>query len=106
MSLDPRIEEFLDALKADGRSSPKDWHRFYLFLKAKKRTGHPDPPLPLILAASGESDATKYRRLSDQLHWANENECLDDVIHYLTDIPADGWNTCVQDRWHQESYPS
>jgi len=103
---DPRIEELLVALKADGKSSPKDWHQFYLFLEAKKQAGQKDPPVPLILAASMESDDTKHRRLSDQLHWAHENGCLDDVLRYLRDIPGEDWNLSSLGQWNQDSYPN
>ena len=101
---DPRIEEFLADLKADGRSSPEDWHRFHLFLQAKKQTGLKDPPVPLILAASDESNATKHHRLSAQLHWASENGCLDDALRYLRDIPFEQWNSCSLEQWNQDSY--
>lgn len=101
----PRIEHLLIELKADGRSSPKGWHRFYLFLKAKKHTGEKDPPVPLILAASGESSANKHRVLAEQLQWAVENGCLDEAIRYLRDIPPEGWDSSPLERWNQEHYP-
>ena len=100
------IDQLLGVLQADGRSSPKDWHRFHLFLKARKRAGQKDPPVPLILAASGESDASKYRRLTEQMQWAQEVGCLDGALQYLRDIPADEWNSCPLEQWNQESYPS
>jgi len=93
-------------LKADGRSSPKDWYRFYLFLQAKKEKCDKDPPVPLILAASDESNATKHERLSAQLYWANENGCLDDVFRYLIEIPVGQWNASPPDGWFQSTYPS
>ena len=102
---DPRIEEFLAALKADGRSSPTDWHRFHLFLQAKKQAGQKDPPVPLILAASDESNASKHHRLSAQLYWAQENGCIEDALRYLKDIPAEQWNSCLLEQWNQDSYP-
>jgi len=105
-TLDPRIEEFLMALKTNGQSSPKDWHRFYLFLESKKQKGQKNPPVPLILAASMESDATKHCRLSDQLYWAHENGCLDKALGYLRDIPSEGWNSCPLEQWNQDSYPN
>lgn len=102
----PSIEDFLAALKADGRSSPEDWHRFHLFLKAQKLTGQKTPPGPLILAASGESDASKHRRLSDQLYWAHENGCLDVSLRYLRDVPVEQWNSSPPEKWFRDSYPS
>jgi hypothetical protein len=103
---DPRIEEFLAALKADGRSSPQDWHRFHQFLQAKKQAGQKAPPVPLILAASDESNASKHHRLSAQLHWAQENGGIDDALRYLSNIPVEEWNSCPLEQWNQESYPS
>ena len=102
---DPRIEEFLAALKADGRSSPKDWHRFHQFLQSKKQAGQKDPPVPLILAASDESNATKHQRLSAQLYWAQENGRIEDALRYLSDIPVEQWNACSSDEWFQDNYP-
>lgn len=102
---DPRIKEFLSVLKADGRSSPKSWHEFYLFLKTKRQTGKKDPPVPFILAASMESDASKHQCLSDQLFWAHENGCLDEALRYLKDIPSKDWNSSPLDQWNQDSYP-
>jgi hypothetical protein len=101
---DPRIDEFLAALKAEGRSCPNDWHRFYLFLKSKKQMGQKDPPIPLILAAADESNATKHHRLSAQLHWAQENGCLDESVLYLKEIPVEQWNSCSKEQWDQDSY--
>lgn len=104
-AMNPRIEQFLVALKANGRSSPKDWHRFHLFLERKKQPGQKAPPVPLILAASGESNAFKHGRLADQLIWADEHGCLDEAMDYLTAIPLDDWNSCAPEKWHQNSYP-
>ena len=104
-AMNPRIEQFLVALKADGRSSPKDWHRFHLFLERKKQPGQKFPPVPLILAASDESNATKHHRLSAQLYWAQENGCIEDALYYLSNIPAGEWNSCPSEQWNQDSYP-
>ena len=102
---DPSIDAFLLELRAHGRSNLEQWHEFYLFLKTKTREGHRVPPVPMILAASGESAASKYNRLSEQLAWARENGCLDEVLDYLNDIPAEGWSTCPPDQWNEEHYP-
>lgn len=64
-----RKQAFLDQVKSEGRSSPEGiyWHNFYEFLKARKvRPESSDPPVPLILAAASESDASKHHRLSSQ----------------------------------------
>ena len=105
---EPSIEVFLGTLKEQGRSSPAGmhWQWFYEFLLAKRRQGQGNPPVPLILAASGESDASKHRRLGDQLRWAEANGCLADAIRSLTDLPAEDWNACPPAQWNQDSYPS
>lgn len=60
--------------------------------------------MPLILAASGESEDSKHSRLSTQLEWALENGCLEEVIRYLEAIPVEKWNSRALDQWHRESY--
>jgi hypothetical protein len=102
---EPRITSFLDSLKSEGRSSPSDWNRFYQFLAAKKIPNQKSPPVPLILGASGESDASKHRRLGDQLRWAAANNCLDDAIHYLEQVPIEQWNSSQAKDWERDSYP-
>ena len=104
-AMNPRIEQFLVALKANGRSSPNDWHRFHLFLERKKQPGQKAPPVPLILAASDESNASKHHRLSAQLYWAQENGCIEDALRYLKDIRVEHWNSCPPDEWFQDNYP-
>jgi hypothetical protein len=85
--VDPRIDQFLSDLKAGGRSSPAGdyWQRFYKLLQTKIKAGHGNPPVPMILAASGESDDSKHRRLASQLQWALENGCLEAALKYLQD---------------------
>lgn len=102
--MDPAIEQFLRALKADGRSSPSDWQQFHSFLERKRQPRQTPPSVPLILAASGESNASKHERLGEQLVWASEHGCLDEALDYLNAIPRDQWNSCAQEQWHQDSY--
>ena len=102
---DQRIERILAVLKAEGRSSPRDWHQFHLFLKGKTLPGQPPPPVPLILAASDESNATKHERLGRQLEWTLVNRCLDEAICYLKKLSVDQWNSCPVEDWHKDSYP-
>ena len=91
MSADPTtIDTCLGALKAQGRSSPAGlhWQRFYELLMGHRGQGRGHPPVPLILAASGASDASKHHRLGDQLRWAEQNGCLAEAIRFLTVLPA------------------
>jgi hypothetical protein len=103
---DPRIDQFLSAIKTEGRSSPAGmyWHEFYEFLRTRSNPGKKQPPVPLILAASGEPDSEKHARLRSQLEWALDNGCVVEAIGYLERLPADEWNSCPLERWGQESY--
>lgn len=77
------IECFLVNLKAEGKSSPHDWHQFHQFLFSKQLPVHTQPPVPLILAASDESNATEHSLLGEQLQLASENSCLGEAIIFL-----------------------
>ena len=103
---DTRIDDFLNAIRAEGRSSPAGthWHEFYEFLQARAKPGQPGPKAPLILAASGESNGTKHDRLRVQLEWANEACCLEEAIGYLQRIPVDDWNSGNRECWDKDSY--
>jgi len=103
---DPRIQQFLNTVKAEGRSSPAGthWNQFFEFLCARSLPSRSTPPVPLILAASGESDDNKHTRLSSQLEWALENGCLEEAIRYLEGIPVEKWNSRALDKWQRESY--
>ena len=101
-----QIETFLANLKEEGRSSPCDWHKFHQFLVSKKLPDQPSPPVPLILAASDESNATKHNRLGEQLKWALANLCLEEAISYLEAIHPTQWNQCNIEDWHKDSYPN
>ena len=103
---DHRIGAYLSACKECGRSSPAGsaWYAFWTRLSSAKPAGVSDPPVPLILAASGESDASKQRRLREQLVWAERNSLLDVALSWLEAIPAEQWNVGSLDRWHVDSY--
>jgi len=103
---DPEIQGLLADLKAAGLSSPAGytWQQFYELLQSRCAPTSPPPPVPLILAASGESDASKHRRLADQLQWASENGCLDEAIRYLRTLRTDQWNWSPPEQWNQDSY--
>jgi len=101
-----RIEAALAEYKAAGRSSPAGmaWHEFWTGLSTAKPADAPNPPVPMILAASGESDASKHSRLRQQLDWADRHGLLDVALSRLTAIPEEQWNTGSLDRWHLDSY--
>ena len=103
---DSRVEEYLSDLKKAGRSSPDGiaWQQFFETLRKRKRSTGGDPPVPIILAASGESNAVKHRRLGAQLDWARENGCLDEALATLQSIPNDQWNIGSLTRWEKDNY--
>lgn len=104
--MNPAAETFLEQIKSEGRSSPAGmhWNNFFNFLCSKQQPGQRKPPVPLILAASGASDASKHWRLSEQLRWAEESGCLDDALSFLQFISAEHWNTCSPEQWNQDNY--
>lgn len=104
--LDPRIVRYLDAIKAEGRSSPAGmhWHSFHEFLLTKTQPDQDQSPKPLILAASGEPESVKHSRLKSQLAWAQSNGCLEEALQYLGKIPSDNWNCAPLDRWNESYY--
>lgn len=100
----PEISPYLQALEAEGKYSPADWHRFSRYLTAQRKPGSPPAPPPMILAASGESPANKHRRLREQLDWAAENGCLDKAIQYLKRLPPSEWHCASPDKWNRDTY--
>jgi hypothetical protein len=103
---DATIDSFLALLKAKGWSSPAglEWQHFYEFLTKKMSSSQAAPPVPLILAASGESPSSKHRRLASQLAWAAEGGILPEAIHYLETLPEEKWNIRPLDKWNKDSY--
>ena len=61
-------------------------------------------PVPLILAASGESNAMKHGRLADQLRWAEEYGLLEQALRQLRAIPLDMWSHGSPDDWNRTSH--
>jgi len=100
------IESFLEKIKKQGRSSPAGmcWNDFFIFLKKFKQPDDTDPPVPLILAASGESDASKHFRLSNQLYWAFDHGCLDEALAFIKNLNPDKWNLGSIEEWNNSSY--
>jgi hypothetical protein len=104
---DASIDNFLGRIKAEDRSSPagQHWAAFHeLLCSHARRLDVRRPPMPLILAASGESDSSKYRRLAEQLHWAQANGVLAEALRFLTDLAPDQWNEGSTENWHRTFY--
>ena len=102
-----RIKQFLDLLKYNGRSSPagRNWAEFHAFLGTHKSGKSGAPPMPLILAAVGESDMTKHGRLRGQLTWAAEQGVLSAAIAWLENRPVQDWNISSSAQWGKTSHP-
>lgn len=103
-----RKEIFLATIKSVGRSSPagRFWADFHDHLSKVGASGtHDKPPVPLILAASAESNRSKHDRLDQQLQWAIEHGCLEQAIAYLERLVRDDqWNSGSQNTWDHDSY--
>ena len=99
------IDNYLGIIKKEGMSSPAGmyWNDFFSLLKQYKVHNEPDPPVPLILAASGESDASKHFRLSEQLYWAADHNCLDKAFEFLKNLSSKKWNRGPLEDWNKPS---
>ena len=108
MTDEERRQQFLETIKSLGRSSPtgKYWAEFHALLKRHGRAGEAKgPPVPLILAASGESDRSKHDRLAHQLLWAIDHGCFAEAVTYLEGLADDEqWNIGSADSWDQDYY--
>jgi hypothetical protein len=106
LSFNNDIECFLAGFKKEGRSSPTGmyWNDFFVLLKEYKLHNEPDPPSPLILAASGESNASKYFRLSEQLRWSLDHGCLNEALSFLNKLSPDKWNMGSIKDWDKCNY--
>lgn len=103
---DPQVVDYLAGLKRERRSSPEGiaWQRFFERLCTLKRPDADAPPVPLIFAASNESNSAKHRRLVAQLEWAGENGCLEEALRALRSIPSAQWSTGSLQRWDEDTY--
>jgi hypothetical protein len=104
---EPQIEEFLLRIKSEFRSSPAGiyWNDFYKILCRRAPTsGMGKPPVPLILAASDESNSAKHYRLGEQLRWAQANGVLEQAFQFLGSLKPDQWNHCTPEKWNESSY--
>ncbi len=107
MSHSQVIETALSRWKAEGRSSPagRDWHDFWTWLNENRSAGAAKPPGPLILAASGASNAAKHQCLRKQLEWADASGLLHEALSRLDGIPSDCWNIGDSRRWNEDNWP-
>ena len=106
MSPIERIDAFLIQIKSEGRSSPtgRHWQDFGKWLEKQEPNQIEKPPMPLILAASGASDATKHDRLREQLLFAERNGFLLGAIKWLNDLESDSWNHSSESNWHKSFF--
>ncbi|SRR6266436_8606681 len=101
MSEERKRQAFLDRIKHEGRSSPDGqyWAKFTELLYQYRKDKSDRPPVPLILAASGESDQSKHERLAEQLDWAILHGCFEEAIAFLDNLPEQHWNKSSSENW-------
>lgn len=104
--IEKQKREFLDGIKAAGKSSPAGihWHRLWKRLKRFAINDADAKSLrrPLILGGDIASDAVKHVRLSEQLDWANQHGCFSLAIKIMENIPDSGWNINDPKHWDDE----
>jgi hypothetical protein len=101
------ISNFLERIASEGRSSPAGlhWATFHeLLCSHVSRIGTGRPPMPLILAASGEANSSKHQRLAEQLQWARANGVLTEALRFLEGLRPDQWNRGTTEDWHRAAY--
>lgn len=97
--------QFLESLRADNRSSPigMHWENFRMHLvRSAIKDAQYKLPNPLFLGGDIASYADKYRRLSEQLDWAETHGCLDEALVYLAKLPSNAWTTSDGSDWDQK----
>ena len=102
-----RIDSLLQRTKAEGRSSPSglSWAKFHELLCGYMGSVEATrPPMPLILAASGESNSAKHQRLKEQLQWAQANACLKEALQFLNHLEPEQWNQGALEKWDHSTY--
>lgn len=72
---------------------PQLWNELWNNLKNKKQiAGKWQPSLPLILAAWWDTPILlKQLRLMEHLEWADNNEQLQEIANFLTNLCEDQW---------------
>jgi hypothetical protein len=101
-----RVDTFLSEIKSDRRSSPsgRHWNDFCKWLEKNVPNQIEKPPMPLILAASGASDATKHECLREQLLFAERHGFSIKAIKWLTTLPHGDWNHGSEGNWQQSFF--
>ena len=103
MAADERqIEDYLDRLKASGRSSPagRHWDNLYRLI-TRDFPKENLPSFPLILGGSIASNEDKHRRLREHLFWAHAHGRLEEAFTFLDHVPAEGWNVGPFEKWSE-----
>lgn len=104
--MENEIANYLDMLRLDERSSPagRHWETFrdHIIQRAPQDAKYFPPPL--ILAAAAESDASKLRRLGDQLAWAQEYGLLPVAFEFLNSLKIEEWDGGSAASWQQSYY--
>jgi len=74
---------------------PSLWNKLYDLILNKKSVHNGDsdniPSPPLILGAWQESDASKAERFKEHIHFAYENNELEEVEEFIMDLKYDDW---------------
>lgn len=100
------LNQYLDGLRKRGLSSPAGYHwaEFGEWLGSRAGPAAGKVPVPLVLAASGESNARKLSRLREQLAFALRNGFLAEAIEQLAKIDEQHWNRGTPEGWHRTNY--
>lgn len=90
-----KLESLLEYIKDEKRVclKPQKWQCLWEMLPNHQRKGGGwNPPLPLILAAWWETtDNQKRERLELHIRYAAEKGILEEIDHYLRDLPREEW---------------
>jgi hypothetical protein len=97
-----RKVQSLAELLERSHSSPRRWHEFYRALCVHAANEDDLPPKPLILAGSACSNASKHKRLSEQLDWSIEHGCFEGAMQHLLSLTEEeDWNSGTPEHWEK-----
>lgn len=89
------VDEIINQYEMNGRICPQPlkWKKMWELLRNKERKGNRwKPPLPLILQAwHFTSDFEKKIRLIEHLKWAVEQNQLNEIIEFLSELDENDW---------------